>query len=131
LALFTEAYFSQYQAALADRKVDINIAYCINNEEELLLFTFFRPKGGWPTTVGVRGGMNAANAQRTRQSGELGRVLAGLGHSRSLRVPPRLRKARHGETEHPKDRARKPELQDMDQTFGETDYLFLETGENA
>ena len=51
LPLFAAAYLEQYQAALAGRKVDVNIEYCINDEEELLFYTLFSLKAatcwGW------------------------------------------------------------------------------------
>jgi hypothetical protein len=83
LPRFTEAYFAQYQSALADRKVDAKIEYCINSEEELLLFTLFSLKAGLTYDVlGVVCGMSASNAQRNQAIGveTLGRTLAGLGH---------------------------------------------------
>jgi hypothetical protein len=43
---FTAAYFAQYQAGLAERKVDVNIEYCISSEEGLLLFSLFSLKIG-------------------------------------------------------------------------------------
>jgi len=80
---FTAAYYAQYQAGLADRKVDADIEYCIHTEEELLLFTLFSLKAGLTYDVlGVVCGMSASNAQRNQAIGLeiLGRVLAGLGH---------------------------------------------------
>jgi hypothetical protein len=83
LPRFTEAYFAQYKSALSDRKVDTKIDYCINNEEELLLFALFSLKAGLTYDVlGIVCGMSASNAQRNQAIGieVLGRTLTGLGH---------------------------------------------------
>lgn len=83
LPRFTAAYFAQYQSTLTDRKVDTKIEYCINNEEELLLFTLFSLKAGLIYDVlGIVCGMSASNAQRNQTIGVeiLGNTLEELGH---------------------------------------------------
>jgi len=83
LPQFTEAYFDHYQSALADRKVEVKIEYCIDNEEDLLLFTLFSLKAGLTYDVlGIVCGMSASNAQRNQAIGVeiLGLALAKLGH---------------------------------------------------
>lgn len=83
LPLFTETYFTQYGARLADRKVEANIEYCIHNEEELLFYSLFSLKAGLTYDVlGVVCGMSASNAQRNQEIGVsvLERLLTKLGH---------------------------------------------------
>lgn len=67
---FKNAYFETYNAALSQRRVEVNIDYCINNEEELLLFTLFSLKSGLTYDVlGVVCGMNGSNAKRNQEIG--------------------------------------------------------------
>lgn len=82
LAVFKEAYFETYQNELANRKVDVNIEYCIENEEELLLFTLFSFKSGLTYDIlGFVCGMNASNAKRNQKIGLeiLAKTLTKLG----------------------------------------------------
>ena len=70
LPTFKKAYFETYQEELAKRKVDVNIDYCIKNEEELLLFTLFSFKSGLTYDVlGIVCGMNGSNAKRNQKIG--------------------------------------------------------------
>lgn len=67
---FKKAYFDTYQKELAKRKVDVNIDYCIKNEEELLFFTLFSLKAGLTYDVlGFVSGMNGSNAKRNQKIG--------------------------------------------------------------
>ena len=67
---FKNAYFQTYKAELSKRKVEVNIGYCINNEEELLLFTLFSLKSGLTyDALGVVCGMSASNAKRNQEIG--------------------------------------------------------------
>jgi hypothetical protein len=67
---FKEAYFDTYKEELSKRKVDVNINYCIQNEEQLLLFTLFSLKAGLTYDVlGIVCGMNASNAKRNQKIG--------------------------------------------------------------
>ena len=67
---FKQSYFRTYNAELATRKVDVNINYCIENEEELLLFTLFSFKSGLTYDVlGIVCGMNGSNAKRNQKIG--------------------------------------------------------------
>jgi hypothetical protein len=82
LEYFKKAYFETYKEELAKRKVDVNIEYCIKNEEELLLFTLFSFKSGLTYDVlGFVCGMNGSNAKRNQGIGLeiLIRTLTGLG----------------------------------------------------
>jgi hypothetical protein len=70
LSSFKKAYFETYQEEPSKRKVDINIDYCITNEEELLLFTLFSFKSGLTYDVlGIVCGMNGSNAKRNQKIG--------------------------------------------------------------
>ena len=70
LDTFKELYFETYKVKLSDRKVDVNIDYCIENEEELLLFTLFSFKSGLTYDVlGIVCGMNGSNAKRNQGIG--------------------------------------------------------------
>lgn len=80
---FKNSYFDSYKEELAKRKVDVNIDYCIENEEELLLFTLFSLKSGLTYDVlGIVCGMNGSNAKRNQGIGLkiLEKTLAQLGN---------------------------------------------------
>ena len=67
---FTKAYFDTYRDTLNQRKVQVNIEYCIQNEEELLLFTLMSLKLGLTyDALGVACGMSASNALRNQNIG--------------------------------------------------------------
>jgi hypothetical protein len=79
---FTKAYFNTYHDTLNQRKVPVNIEYCLQNEEELLLFTLMSLKLGLTyDALGVACGMSASNALRNQNIGLaiLASVLAHLG----------------------------------------------------
>ena len=79
---FKNTYFQTYHEELAKRKVEVNIKYCIETEEELLLFTLFSLKSGLTYDVlGVVCGMNASNAKRNQTIGLdiLSKTLTELG----------------------------------------------------
>jgi hypothetical protein len=70
LELFKKAYFDTYHEELSKRKVDVKVDYCIENEEELLLFTLFSFKSGLTYDVlGFVCGMNGSNAKRNQKIG--------------------------------------------------------------
>jgi len=70
LPSFKNAYFETYKNELASRKVDTNIDYCIQNEEELLLFTLLSFKSGLTyDLLGIVCGMNGSNAQKNQKIG--------------------------------------------------------------
>lgn len=70
LPSFKNAYFETYKNELANRKVDTSIDYCIQNEEELLLFTLLSFKSGLTyDLLGVVCGMNGSNAQKNQKTG--------------------------------------------------------------
>jgi hypothetical protein len=70
LPAFTKAYFNTYHASLSERKVEVNIKYCLQNEEELLLFTLMSLKLGLTyDALGVACGMSASNAVRNQKIG--------------------------------------------------------------
>jgi hypothetical protein len=84
LETFKRVYFEIYQEELSKRKVEVNINYCIENEEELLLFTLFSLKSGLTYDVlGIVCGMNASNAKRNQRIGldVLTKTLTDLGVS--------------------------------------------------
>jgi hypothetical protein len=69
-AAFTKAYFTTYHATLSERKVDVKIKYCLQTEEELLLFTLMSLKLGLTyDALGVACGMSASNAVRNQKIG--------------------------------------------------------------
>lgn len=70
LIAFTQAYLDTYKESLSERKVEVAIQYCIQNEEELLLFTLMSLKVGLTFDVlGVMCGMSASNAVRNQKIG--------------------------------------------------------------
>ena len=70
LVAFTKAYLDTYQMPLSQRKVEVNIKYCLQNEEELLLFTLMSLKLGLTyDALGVACGMSASNAVRNQKIG--------------------------------------------------------------
>lgn len=70
LPAFKNAYFETYHNELANRKVDSGIDYCIQNEEELLLFTLLSFKSGLTyDLLGIICGMNGSNAQKNQKIG--------------------------------------------------------------
>lgn len=78
---FKKAYFDTYHKELSKRKVEVKIDYCIENEEELLLFTLFSFKSGLTYDVlGFVCGMNGSNAKRNQKIGLeiLSKTLTGL-----------------------------------------------------
>jgi hypothetical protein len=67
---FKKAYLDTYHAPLSERKVEVNIKYCLQNEEELLLFTLMSLKLGLTyDALGVTCGMSASNALRNQKIG--------------------------------------------------------------
>jgi hypothetical protein len=67
---FTKAYLETYHMTLSQRKVAVNIKYCLQNEEELLLFTLMSLKLGLTyDALGVACGMSASNAVRNQKIG--------------------------------------------------------------
>lgn len=82
LNYFKKAYFETYQEELYKRKVEVNIDYCIESEEDLLLFTLLSLKSGLTYDVlGVVCGMSASNAKRNQTIGLdiLSKTLTHLG----------------------------------------------------
>jgi len=79
---FEKCYLEMYGTTLASRLVDNGTKYCINNEEELLLFTLFSLKVGLGYDVlGIVCGMDGSNAKRDQEVGleVLGSTLAKTG----------------------------------------------------
>ena len=67
---FTKAYLETCHVTLSQRKVAVNIKYCLQNEEELLLFTLMSLKLGLTyDALGVACGMSASNAVRNQKIG--------------------------------------------------------------
>ena len=82
LNCFKKAYFETYQSELNKRKVETKIDYCIESEEDLLLFTLFSFKSGLTYDVlGIVCGMNGSNAKRNQKIGLeiLAKTLDDLG----------------------------------------------------
>lgn len=67
---FKSSYFETYGASLKERQMDNGIEYCINSEEELLLYTLFSLKSGLTYDVlGLVCGMDKSNAKRNQDVG--------------------------------------------------------------
>jgi hypothetical protein len=67
---FKLIYIETYGKELKDRLVDSHIEYCIQNEEEFLLFTLVSLKSGLNyDMLGLMCGMNASNAKRNQKTG--------------------------------------------------------------
>ena len=67
---FKKSYRDEYSQTLKDRQVDNKQGYCINNEEELLLFTLLSLKSGLTyDLLGLMCGMDGSNAQRNQRLG--------------------------------------------------------------
>ena len=70
LPTFKKAYLDTYHQSLSQRKVEVTINYCIQTEEELLLFTLISLKIGLTyDALGVICGMSASNAVRNQKIG--------------------------------------------------------------
>ena len=70
LSAFKKAYITTYHDSLSQRKVQVGIKYCIQDEEELLLFTLMSLKIGLTyDALGVACGMSASNAMRNQKIG--------------------------------------------------------------
>lgn len=70
LGLFKQSYIEIYSAPLQDRLVKNNIDYCIENEEDLLLFTLLSLKSGLTYDVlGIMVGMDGSNAHKNQRKG--------------------------------------------------------------
>lgn len=81
---FIKSYTEIYGSCLADRLVDTEVAYCIKEESELLLFTLFSLKSGLGyDNLGFVCGMSGSNALRNQRTGltVLAQVLKSLGHT--------------------------------------------------
>lgn len=79
---FKKSYKEQYLETLSERLVENGVGYCINNEEELLLYTLFSLKSGLTyDLLGFVTGMDASNAQRNQKTGVeiLKKTLASKG----------------------------------------------------
>jgi hypothetical protein len=79
---FKKAYFEIHRAELSARKVETSVKYCIQNEEDLLLFTLLSLKSELTYDVlGVFCGMKGSNAKRNQKIGLsiLAQTLYGLG----------------------------------------------------
>ena len=83
LSLFKRCYIKYYGNSLNAQLIKNARAYCINHEEELLLFTLFSLKSGLTDDVlGFVAGMNGPNAKRNQTIGLdiLQLTLDTLGH---------------------------------------------------
>jgi len=70
LSGFEKSYIAEYGLPLKDRLVENSQGYCINNEEDLLLFTLLSLKSGLTyDLLGLMCGMDGSNAQRNQQVG--------------------------------------------------------------
>lgn len=70
LDCFKKAYLEKYYRPLAERLVENSIEYCIQNEEDLLLFTLFSLKSGLGyDALGFVCGMNGPNAKKQQVNG--------------------------------------------------------------
>lgn len=83
LKVFKTCYISYYGNTLNSQLIKSARDYCINNEEELLLFTLFSLKSGLTyDLLGFVAGMNGSNAKRNQTVGLdiLQLTLDKLGH---------------------------------------------------
>ena len=83
LFVFEKCYRSYYGNSLNSQLIKNARTYCINNEEELLLFTLFSLKSGLTyDLLGFVAGMNGSNAKRNQTVGLdiLQLTLDTLGH---------------------------------------------------
>jgi hypothetical protein len=81
LESFTKHYREQYGMSLKERQIESTIDYCINSEEELLLYTLFSLKSGLTyDLLGLVSGMDGSNAKRNQNLGLeiLGKTLSAL-----------------------------------------------------
>lgn len=81
LPVFKSSYLEAYGMGLKERQTNNGIGYCINSEEELLLYTLFSLKAGLTYDVlGVVSGMDGSNAKRNQSIGLeiLGNALASI-----------------------------------------------------
>ena len=70
LGLFKQSYLEIYSQPLQNRLVKNNTVYCIQSEEELLLFTLFSLKSGLTyDALGVMVGMDGSNAHKNQRTG--------------------------------------------------------------
>lgn len=84
LSYFKKCYLDTYGKDLKNRQVNSNILYCIENEDELLLFTLLSLKSGLTYDVlGLVCGMEGSNAKRNQEIGLkiLNKTLEGLGYA--------------------------------------------------
>jgi len=84
LAEYEKSYVELYGAGLLERQGHTTISYCINTEEELLLFTLLSLKSGLTyDLLGLVCGMNGSNAKRNQTLGlrVLERTLERMGHA--------------------------------------------------
>lgn len=78
---FKNNYRAQYGMSLKERQIESSIDYCINSEEELLLYTLFSLKSGLTyDLLGLVSGMDGSNAKRNQNLGLelLGKTLSEL-----------------------------------------------------
>jgi hypothetical protein len=78
---FKKSYLEIYGMSLNERLVDNKVGYCINSEEELLLYTLFSLKSGLTyDLLGFVSGMDASNAKRNQDTGLaiLGKTLTAM-----------------------------------------------------
>lgn len=81
LESFKKHYQEQYGMSLKERQIETTIDYCINSEEELLLYTLFSLKSGLTyDLLGLVSGMDGSNAKRNQTLGLeiLGKALSEL-----------------------------------------------------
>lgn len=78
---FKKSYIDIHGMSLKERQMDNGSEYCINSEEELLLYTLFSLKSGLTFDVlGLVCGMDGSNAKRNQDAGldVLGKTLQAL-----------------------------------------------------
>jgi len=84
LAEYEKCYLKTYGAKLSERRADTRISYCIQTEEEQLLFTLLSLKSGLTYDIlGLVSGMDGSNAKRHQTIGLriLAQVLENMGHT--------------------------------------------------
>ena len=105
---FKKSYLDTYGEDLKQRQVYTRAGYCINSEEDLLLYTLFSLKSGLTyDLLGFVSGMDVSNAKRNQQTG-----LAILGKTLETLVGPPKRDL--------------VTIQDFETYFAETKHLIID-----
>lgn len=113
LEVFKQSYLDTHGMSLKDRQVDNGIGYCINSEEDLLLYTLFSLKSGLTyDLLGFVSGMDVSNAKRNQDAG---RVILAKTLSKLDCMP----------------RRNFINIKDFEDYFADTEHLIIDATEQA